>query len=176
MYENINSYKPFVHEKVESKNQIIQLAREQDKTKVEGVLAATMIYANLVDYLCADLLFHLRKMNSVATYKVFGAVMFFDPSKERTNLSLGEVKKGLSCFGFPDKESFLSEVGKFAKLRNKSMHSLMHADLGENTEKFLQNLSKIAEGAESILAKYNAITAGLAEIWYRVYPENRDSA
>jgi len=168
MYKEIESFTPFLHENFESKNQLIIFARTQDKTKVEGVLAATIIYVNLVDYIAQNLLDNLRKMISILGYKACGAVFFYDPSEERKNISLGELKRELCSYSFPDKDSFLNELVEFNKVRNRIMHDLMNVNLKSNASRFDQDLALISGKAESILTKYNTITQGITTIWEKI--------
>ena len=107
MYKNIYNYKPFEHENVDFKNNIINNARSQDKTKVEGVFTAVLIYTNLVDYLAKHLLVNLHKMISIYTFQRLGGVVYFDGSAKNTNLPIGELQRELKNFEFPTKKEFL---------------------------------------------------------------------
>lgn len=165
MYKNIHNYKPFEHENFEFKNNIITTARNQDKTKVEGIFTAVLIYTNLVDYLSRHLLENLNKMVSIYTFQKFGGVLFFDASAKRNNLPLGELKKELGYFEFPNKKDFIDCLEEFKNLRNQVMHNLMQLDPTDSTQKFDKDLARIAEIAEDILMKYNSISRGITTIW-----------
>ena len=165
MYKNIYNYKPFEHENVDFKNNIINNARSQDKTKVEGVFTAVLIYTNLVDYLAKHLLVNLHKMISIYTFQRLGGVVYFDGSAKNTNLPIGELQRELKNFEFPTKKEFLDCLEEFKKIRNQVMHNLMQLDPNDKTQKFDNDLKRIGEMAEDILLKYNAIANGLTTIW-----------
>lgn len=166
MYSNFSTYVPFQHDNLEQVNGLINFARTQDRTKPEAVLAATMIYTNLADYLLRHLLDNLRRMVSISNYRLFNAVFCFDPSKDKLELSLGALIVELQSFSFPDKESFLKEAAIFNQSRNAVMHNLLKSDLSNIDSQ----LEKVARGAEELLAKYNIIISGMTAIWLSVYP------
>ena len=165
MYKNIHNYKPFEHENIDFKNNIINTARSQDKTKVEGIFTSVLIYANTVDYLAKHLLDNLNKMISIYTFKKLGGVVFYDGSLKTNNKPLGELQRELKCFEFPMKKDFLETIEEFKKLRNQVMHNLMQLDPADTTNKFDNDLKRIGEIAEDLLMKYNTIVAGLTTIW-----------
>lgn len=68
-------------------------------------------------------------------------------------------------FGFPDKEDFLQELNNFRQLRNSMTHDLMHVDLDAKPESMDKKIDKIRKSAEEILARYNVISAGIANTW-----------
>ncbi len=162
---NTNNFIPFDHGDLESKNQLIAFARAKDKNKVEEILAATVIYTNLIDYLARHLLENLQQMCSISNYKVFGTVFYYDPSGKKMNISLGNIIRELEQFGFPDKSNFLKELGSFSEIRNRITHDLMKLNLKSNTNQFDQDLEKIGKSAEEILSKYNSIVVGITVIW-----------
>lgn len=165
MYKNIHAYKPFEHVNQEFKNNIINTARNQDKTKIEGTFTAVLIYTNLVDYLSRNLLENLNQMLSIYTFKKFGGILYFDGSTKRNNLPLGELQKELNHFEFPNKKDFIECLEEFKKLRNQVMHNLMLVDPSDTSQKFDKDLVKISEIAEDILIKYNSVCNGLTVIW-----------
>lgn len=165
MYKNIQNYIPFQHENLDFKNSVINNARNQDKTKVEGIMTSVLIYTNLVDYLAKHLLDNLNQMVSISTFNKFGGIIFYDGSTKKTNISLGELQRELGCFEFPNKSDFIDSINEFKKLRNDVMHNLMRLDPTDTTKKFDSDLKRITEIAEDILAKYNAIVVGLTAIW-----------
>jgi len=165
MYKNIHQFIPFQHENAEVKNNIIELARAQDRTKAEGALTATLIYTNVVDYLAKHLLENLYKMSSIYLFKQFGGVFHPDFSKKRTSLPIGQLQAELKNFTFPQKRDFLELLQEFKKLRNQAMHNLMQLDPNDATKNIDADLARIAELAEDLLAKYNVISSGLITIW-----------
>jgi uncharacterized protein with HEPN domain len=167
MYQDITTFVPFQHENSDSKNQFIAFARKQfqENPTAEGALAATVIYTNLVDYLVNHLLKNLRKMVSIDSYLKFGAIFYFDASKARKDLTLGDASVELKNFGFPDKEDFLNELNNFRQLRNSMTHDLMHVDLTTKPQELDKKIEKIRKSAEEILARYNAISSGIANAW-----------
>jgi hypothetical protein len=165
MYKNIQDFVPFQHENAETKNNLIQFARNQDRQKPADALASTLIYANLVDYLARHLLENLHKMVSIFTFKQFGGVFHLDCSTKKRGLPLGELRKELSVFEFPQKADFFASLEEFGGLRNKVMHNLMRLDPNDNTTDLDKDIVRISEIAEDVLAKYNVISAGLVAIW-----------
>ncbi len=165
MYKNIHSYIPFQHDNIEFKDNLINFARVQNKTTPEGAFSAVLIYANVIDYLARHLLENLLKMVSVQSYVKFGAVLFLDGQKKRTNLPLGELCRELRLFEFPSKEDFLGSLQEFNKLRIDVMHKLMELDPSDTTRRFDTSIVRIGEIAEDLLAKYGAITSGLTTAW-----------
>ncbi|HRH31866.1 MAG TPA: hypothetical protein PLK06_00920, partial [bacterium] len=165
MYDDVKTFVPFNHEKAEIKNSLIEIARKQDRATVEGALAATMIYANLVDYLGGHLLENLRRMISIYTFQKFGGVFHADYSKAETNIPLGKLIKELQSFEFPQKNDFIAQLKGFSKLRNRVMHELMKLDTSDPTQDMDTDITRIAQFAEQILEKYNVLTTGVAAIW-----------
>jgi len=165
VYKNIYNFTPFEHENVDFKNNIINAARNQDQTKVEGALAAVLIYVNLVDYLARHLLENLLKMISIQGFRAFGGVMFFDGSRQRTNISLGGICAELQSFEFPSKTDFLDSLKEFNKLRNHVMHNLMQLDPNDRTGQIDKDVVRIKQLAEDVLNKYNTICLGLTGAW-----------
>ena len=165
MFKYIHSFVAFQHENTETKNNIINLARTQDRTKAEGALTATLIYANVIDYIAKHLLENLCKMTSIYTFQKFGGVFHPDYSKKKTNLPIGQLQNELQLFEFPQKEDFMDLLQEFKELRNQAMHNLMQLDPQDTTNKIDKDLERIVEIAEDILAKYNTISTGLVSIW-----------
>ena len=168
MYKNIQNFMPFEHDNLEFKNNIIAVARSQDKTKFEGIFTAVLIYTNLVDYLAKHLLDNLNKMVSIYTFKNFGGVFYFDGSSKKSNLPLGGLHNELRCFDFPNKEDFLNSLDEFKKIRNQVMHNLMQVDPDDKTNKFDKDMQKVGEIAEDVLSKYNTIVGGITAIWNQI--------
>jgi hypothetical protein len=160
------------------KNKLINLARVQEaEGTISGIFTATLIYANLVDYLARHLLENLRKMISINSYKQFNAGCYYDPSK-RINISLGIICKELKeGFEFPDKNNFLDLLSKFNKERTKIMHNLMQMDVDINDEnneqlnKLKKDLHEISKMAEEILTKYIVIAQGVTNMWTTAHPQ-----
>lgn len=168
MYD-INTFIPFQHENHDAKNQLLNLARSQG-TELQGIFTSVLIYTNLVDYLAKNVLDNLRKMISIFSYKSFGATFCYDPSQKRIDISLGELRKELDSFNFPDKKEFLDCLNEFSRSRNRIMHNLMQIDLNNEstTSQFNNDLTKISQLAEQILTKYNIIIQGITTAWTAV--------
>ena len=179
---NISSFHPFEHENLELKNKLVALARSYGEgDSIQAVFTATLIYANLVDYLARHLLENLRKIVAINSYKQFGASCYYHPTK-KSAISLGglcnELKTG---FEFNDKNDFIKLLENFNKARNKIMHNLMQVDFdigneednsedGGRLKALKDELHEISKMAEEILTKYNAIVQGTTSIWSIVYP------
>jgi len=165
MYPDINTYRAFEHEDFDSKNKLLNFARGQNQTTVEGAFTATLIYTNLVDYIARHMLEHLNKMTTILMFKYSGGVVYYDTSNKKTNVSLGQLCSELKYYEFPSKQDFLRDLGEFNKLRKQIVHNLMKLNLNAPTTQFDQDLKRIGVLAEEILTKYNTITAGIATIW-----------
>lgn len=171
MYKNIHNYRPFEHGNVDFKNNLINLGRNQDKTKVEGAFSAVLIYANLVDYLAKSLLDNLLRMVSLDSFLRFGGAFFYDGSRKKTNKPLGSLTEELEYFEFPNKTDFLECLRTFNTLRKGLIHNLMQLDLTGATNKLDDDIKRVGEIAEDILSKYNAICGSITTIWNTVHPQ-----
>lgn len=171
MKNTIEEYIPFEHKNIEYINGSLNLAREQRQGGfLEGFMASTLIYTNLVEYLADHLLNNLQQMFFLISYNDFNGVFFIKnrgKNKIKSPRTLGQLRNALGDYEFPDSTDFLSSLQKFSETRNAIFHRLLiiskeEIDKGITDQQFfiLHNL------AEEILDKYNKITSGIATIWY----------
>lgn len=164
---------PFEHKNLEYINGSLNLARQQRQSgTLEGMMASTLIYTNLVEYLTNNLLENLQQMIFILTYHSFNSV-FFVKNKEITKVklpkTLGQLREILSSYEFPDSQAFLGLLQKFSEVRNAIFHRLLtiskkELDLGIVDKQF----SDLRDLAEEILDKYNTIIKGITTTWYTV--------
>lgn len=162
---SIHGFVPFEHENHDVKNNLINLARTQDRNTPEGALAATLIYANLVDYLARHLLSNLQKMISIFTYKKFGGIFHLNCYEKKNNLPLGELIRELEAYEFPNRSDVIKLFKEFKNSRNEVAHNLMALDPKDTTKNIDTDITKIVAIAEDLLTKYNVIAGGLVSIW-----------
>ncbi len=165
MYKDIHKYIPFEHDNIDFKNNIINTARNQDKTKVEGSFTAVLVYTNVVDYLAKHLLQNLSKMVSIYSFNKFGGTFFYDGSSKSYNLPLGNLIRELNYFDFPNKKDFLERLSDFNKLRIGVIHNLMQLEPNDPTNNLDASVLQIGNIAEDLLKKYTSIVNGLTIAW-----------
>ena len=171
MYKNIHNYKPFQHDNLAFKNNVIGHGRAQDINTVPGAFSAVLIYANLIDYLARNLLENLYQMISVESFQRFGGVFFYNGSGKKTNVPLGSLIQELNFFEFPNKEDFLVRLKRFNELRIELIHNLMQLNLTGTTKKLDDDIKEVQDVAEDILLKYNTICGGIAAVWNLVHQQ-----
>jgi uncharacterized protein with HEPN domain len=167
MYNDIANFIPFEHGNLEFKNNLISNARNQNKTTLEGMFTAVLIYANVVDYISRSLLKNIAQMVSISSYKKFNGIFFYENGAHREfdSMPLGELIKELKNFDFPNKNDYLGRLKEFKSLRNQIMHNLLEVDPNDQTKKIDNDLEKIVKISEDLLTKYNVIVTGLTTAW-----------
>ncbi len=163
----INQYTPFEHKNFNYINKSIELARKQDKSKIEGLMTSAVIYTNLAEYLLINLIENIQQMIFLSSYKNFNGV-FYLKNKETDNLSkktIGALIDSLKKYKFPDDEEFIRLVSEFSKARIMIIHRLMKIKGNEDLEKIDQELLNLPNLAEEILDKYNSLIMGITTIW-----------
>lgn len=173
MQEDISQFIPFLHDNFEFKQNLIKLAREQDKGDIGGILTATLIYVNTVDYLASHVLENLRKIVYLTTYTEHNAKLFYSGKNERTDETLGYTIEKLKNYDFPDREGFIDDLCKFNQLRNKYVHNFLKLDASnpEEVNKGNNELAEVIKISERIITKYDRISQGIREDWAN-YVEN----
>lgn len=168
MQEDIAQFIPFIHEHFEFKQNLIKIAREQNRETIEGTLAATLLYVNTVDYLASHILENLRKIVYLTTYTEHNATVFYSGKNEREDETLGYTIEKLKNYAFPDKVDFIDDLGKFNKLRNKYIHNFLKMDASNDKEleKGNKELIEIIKISERIITKYDRISQGIRDSWF----------
>ncbi len=166
----IEEYIPFEHSNLDYINGSLNLARQQKLSgKPEGLMASTLIYTNLVEYLATNLLENLHHMVFLFSYHNFNGV-FFIKSKEKIKSkipqTLGQLRKVLSNYEFPDSTDFILLLQKFAETRNIIFHRLLTVSDKEIKDGTVdKQFSDLHSMAEEVLDKYNAIVRGITNVW-----------
>lgn len=160
-YKTSADFLPFIFEDLETKNNLLNTARTlKDKTGVENLLASTLIFASLTEYLAQHLLQNLRYLVYRASYLRLNAVVFIDQTDRDQTKGLGETIKALTEFEFPDKQNVIKLLNKFNKSRNHFFHEFMKIN-NQNGSKFDLDIKIIRECTEDFIDKLNTIYPGL---------------
>lgn len=167
MKTDISQFIPFYHENFEFKKNLIQAARDQDKSNISGMLSATLIYVNTVDYLAQHALENLRTIVYLTTYTELNATIFYSGNNERKDEPLGSTIEKLKNYDFPDKESFIQDLADFNELRNKYVHNFLKIESSDpaEIEKADKELWKVINISERIITKYDKIVQGIKDSW-----------
>lgn len=166
MKDKKKKFQPFIHENLEIKNELIQLARNArvNERKLENDLASVLIYSNIAEYLAENLLETLNHFIYQNSYKDFAGILFVKsvsrPGKMTLNQTVSEIEK----FSFPDKENILACLRKIAEARNKIFHNFAKSDLNSIKELLNTDLPIIQDECEAVIIKINTIYAGLNKI------------
>lgn len=171
-YKTSAEFLPFIYEDLETKNNLIALARElKDKDGIENSLSSTMIYASLTEYLAQHLLQNLRYLTYRATYLRLNAIVFMDQRDKEQVKGLGETISSLSEFEFPDKVDVINLLKKFNGARNHFFHQFMGIN-NNNSVQFDKDIRTIRECTEDLIDKFNTIYLGLhAQTWETPPPQ-----
>lgn len=164
MKVDLFSYKPFEHNNLPIKQNVLQLARTQSKTTIEGVLTSTLVYINTVDYIASHLLDNLDKITYLVTYNEMNSVVFMESDSRDKGQPLGKIIAYLRTYDFPGKQDFLEELTNFNKIRTKVVHNLLSLT-PEELQKIDASLADLAAIAERIVQKYDTIVRGIINTW-----------
>ncbi|GEM_PF-1700356 len=164
----IEEHIPFEHKDLEYINNSLNLARNQRTSgKLEGMMSATLIYTNLVEYLADNLLVNLHHSIYLASYRDFQGTFFMksqETIRKELPKPLGKLIYSLEQYEFPDSTGFLRLLEKFGEKRNKIFHRLLKIPK-EELAGIDADFIALHNMAEEVLNKYNALTAGMATVW-----------
>lgn len=163
----LQEYIPFEHDNVNYINGLIAFAREKGKSKeTENIIASSVIYANLVEYLASHLLKNMRHMMYLLSYFQMNGVLFVKSDEKKSgSKTLGQLKNELENYEFPDKQDFVKLLEKFNTARISLIHKIMDVKNEQEINKVDNDLSEIQAKAEEILQKYNVIIQGIQNAW-----------
>lgn len=174
----ITEHTPFEHKDLEYINNSLNLARQQRTSEnLEGMMSATLIYTNLVEYLADNLLQNLHHAVHLASCRDFQAIFFIknqDAIKKGSPKPLGGLIDSLGRYEFPDHVGFIQLLKKFGEKRNKIFHGLLKTPkekLPEVDGEFIV----LHDTAEEILNKYNLITTGMTTVWMGFVVRHRNA-
>lgn len=159
-------FKPFTHDDLELKNELINYARSiKDKKEVETRLASAMIYSNFAEYMAGHLLENLRHLMYQSTYRDFAGILYIDlrNTKDKRPPMMGTTIDLLRQFSFPDKEGVLDLLVDISNSRNNLFHNFARSDTKE-FEKLGTDIDTVNEKTEDLFIKINTIYMGLQKI------------
>lgn len=162
-------FQPFVHEHLDIKNELLQLARsarnQESERKLEYDLASVLIYSNIAEYLAENLLETLSHFVKESTYKDFGGILFIEgmhvSDRKRT---LNQIVEEVNKFSFPDKINILKCFRKIAESRNRIFHKFAKSDIETIKDLINKDLPIIQEECEEIITRINTVYAGLQKV------------
>lgn len=166
--KNIFEYIPFEHDNIEYVNNLINFARNQKQANSpESILAAAVIYTNLVEYLVTHLLKNIKHILHLISYHQMQEIMFILDIKEGHPKNLGLLKNELINYEFPDKNQFIILLTNFGDARNRLFHRLFDKQTQEDINKIDLDIIEMQNSAEEILNKYNVISTGITTSWQK---------
>jgi hypothetical protein len=158
-------FQPFVHDNLEIKNELLQLARKaKESSSIENDLASVLIYSNIAEYLAENLLDTLNHFIYTNSYNGFGGILFVESVSRSGKKTLNQTVEELSKFNFPDKVGILDCFRKIAESRNRIFHNFAKSDIDSIKELLEKDLPIIQEECEEVINKINTIYAGLQKI------------
>lgn len=157
---DIVSFVPFEHQNFAYTKGVIDIARNQDVSKLEGVLTAILIYFNAVDYTAAHLLENIMKIEYIVTHRELNGTLFFDSRINARKLPVGELIRHLKNHFFPDKSDYLDDLKIFNDFRIKYVHNLASLSQSE-IDKIDNELKEVIIIAERLLTRYDTIVRGI---------------
>lgn len=159
-------FKPFEHDDLELKNQLIDYARKiKDTDTMEAQLGCAMIYASFAEYMAGHLLDNLRHLMYQSTYRDFAALLFVDqrPKKSDKPLTMGGTVGRLKTYGFPDKEAILELLASIGNSRNNLFHNFAKSDV-KGFEVLTADIESIKEDSEELFEKINTLYIALRKV------------
>ncbi len=162
------TYVPFQHENYAYIISVLEIARKQDITKLEGLLTSTLIYINAVDYIAYHLLKNLILIDVLITNNELNGIVFRNQEGSKGK-PLQRLIEELQRYEFPMKNSFLNDLNDFKNMRNTVAHDLL-ALKQEQLPKADKDLFQIRITGEKLLDQYDTIVRGIKANW-RIYVE-----
>lgn len=157
-------FKPFEHEDLDIKNNLINYARSiSNKNEPDARLACAVIYASFAEYLAGHLLDTLRHLMYTTTYKDFAAILYVDQRKDSKIRTLGQTVSLLRGYMFPDKKEIIELLEQINKSRNNLFHNFASLD-EKKSKQFDENMDTISANTEELFNKINVIYDGLSKI------------
>lgn len=165
MKYTLSTFVPFQHNNLGYIQTVINIARSQDNSNLQGALTSTLIYINAVDYISFHLLDNLIEMDSLITNHHLNGV-FYRNDKGPNSMPLHRIIEELEKYSFPLKEDFVENLKNFQKVRNPITHNLLslrqeQINSGE-ADNFILNIKTIAE---QLLDQYDTIVRGVLDEW-----------
>lgn len=156
------TFKPFEHDNLELKNELVELARNiiSDES-LEKRLAAILIYWNIAEYLAENLLDNLNHIIRENSYKSFAWILFLESASWGNNRTLGQLIIEIKKFSFPDKDWIVNCLQKIVESRNKIFHNFAKSNLETIGNLLNDDLPAIWNECEDLILRINTIYAWL---------------
>lgn len=160
-----SAFQPFVHENLELKNELVELARSNiNDDAIEKRLSAVLIYSNIAEYLAENLLDNLNHFIFQNSYKSFWGILYIETASWNSTRTLGQIIPELKKFSFPDKEWILNCLQKIVESRNKIFHNFWKSDIDTMQDLLTSDLPTIASKTEEFIRKINTVYWWLQKI------------
>lgn len=160
----INTYQPFFNDNYALMKNMLEMARTQDLSSVQGQFTATLIYVNAIDSIATHIVNNLSKMVFLITQYETGSILFRE-FKESKGANLGNHIENLEKYEFPNKGDFIEELNSFNALRKKIVHNLLSRPSEELMSNIDRELQELRETAERIFSLSDLLAQGLTNTW-----------
>lgn len=160
MAKKDQQFKFFIHENLELKKQLLEIARSK---RTNEPLASALIYASIAEYLAENLLENLRNLVYRASYEQFAGILFVDERADDSKKTMGHIVRELSKYFFSDKDEVIRLLGRIAECRNNLFHNLAKITPAD-THGLDEALRVIPESVEELIYKIDVIYAGFQKI------------
>jgi hypothetical protein len=164
---------PFVHRNFDTTVNLLNLARnlsQKSKEKdadVSNILASTMLFVSVVEYMAQYLLNSLRELVKNNTYLGFNGIMYIDETKKNEKFTLGQYVSELRKYSFPDSQEIIRLFEEISRLRNIVFHNLSKMDEKELV-KIDECMGTIPDLAEELITKVDTVSEGFRKM---IYPQ-----
>lgn len=170
MKKSDKKFIPFVHENLEIKNELLEMARKARSCKedncLEMQLASILIYTTITEYLAENILETLTHLVREGTYTYFAGVLCIETirSQDDRKMTLGDAIKQIKKFSFPDKNNIIGCFSVILRSRNSIFHNFAKSDLDCITKFVKDDLPTIQDKCEELIKRINTIYMGLQKI------------
>ncbi len=152
---------PFFHEELEVKQKFLEIARKFNQSdEIEQQLAATMLYANMAEYLAYHLLESLKQVVFSGSKAFWNGTVYFDDRESSEKLTIGQIANELKKYGFPSKDLIVPLLSAIAKNRNTIMHRMLRVPSDQMSQ--IDNaIAELAKDCEQLIDCIDDIYRGL---------------
>lgn len=164
---------PFIHHNFDITLNLLTLARDltikskDEDADVSNVLASTIVYVSIVEYLAQYLLNSMRELVKNSTYQGFNGIMYINETNRNEKFTLGQYVTELKKYNFPDSQEIIKLFEEISKARNTVFHNLSKMDENE-IRKIDQCMDLIPDLAEELINKIDTVSDGFRKM---IYPQ-----
>ena len=168
---------PFIHKNFQTTVNLLELARElskkskEENADVSNVLASTMLYVSIVEYLAQYLINSMRELVENSTFKSFDGIMYINETNKNEKFTLGQFVFELRKYSFPDSQEIIRLFDEISKARNTVFHNLSKMDADE-LSKIDQCMLMIPDLSEELIQKIDIVSEGFRKM---IYPAQEHS-